>query len=269
MFLRRISRQYTGASILALMLRFRRRARTLLLPLWTTKRSMTYGTEPGQWLHVMHARWPFHRSWKVAAVFHGGGWREGGPADMIDRVCRRYLKRGFLVANIGYRCAGVVPASADAVLALEWVANNMTLFRGDPGRLIVTGESAGAHLALLAAFTSRARVRALVNFYGVTDLRLHPSTATDDSLPPGDLERILQNLSPIRFVRPGVCPVLSIHGTADTLVSFDQTSRLTAKLRDAGVEASEIVVPGGGHGFPESRLDAIYHQIFKFLKQHN
>lgn len=240
----------------------------LLLAFRTTKQSIAYGPEPGQWLEVMHARWPFRRSWKVVAVFHGGGWREGSPADMIDRVCRRYLERGFLVANIAYRCAGVLPASTDAVMALNWVADNIARFRGNPGALIVTGESAGAHLALLAAFTSHARVRALVNFYGVTDLSSYPGATTDDSLPTGDPMPTLQKLSPIRFVRSGVCPVLSIHGTSDALVPFEQTSRLTARLRDAGIETSEIVVADGGHGFPESRLDAIYQQIFEFLKQH-
>lgn len=173
-----------------------------------------------------------------------------------------------MVANIGYRCAGFVPSSEDAVRAIEWVASNISNYGGDPGRLLITGESAGAHLALLAGFTSRARVRALINFYAVTDLNSFPGSAKDDSLPANNIEDTLRRLSPIRFVRPGLCPVISIHGTADSLVPADHTFRLTRQLRQVGVDAAEIIVAGGKHGFPEHDLDTIYQRVFEFLESH-
>ncbi|HMG12972.1 MAG TPA: prolyl oligopeptidase family serine peptidase, partial [Gemmatimonadaceae bacterium] len=124
---------------------------------------------------------------------------------------------------------------------------------------------AGAHLALLAAFSSARRVRGVVNFYGVTDLTSFAHARADDSLPGDNGQAVLQRLSPLELVGPHVCPVLSIHGTADTMVPVDHTRRLTRRLRDAGVQAEEILVDGGDHGFEERELDTVYQQVFRFV----
>jgi acetyl esterase/lipase len=256
-----------GRRLLSLPSRVRRRARYFFLPIWTrTLHSILYGPQRGQEIDIMRPCWPMGEARTVAAVFHGGGWRDGCRADMIDRVCRRYLERGFIVVNVGYRCAGVVPASEDAISAIEWIFGNIASYGGDSGRIFVTGESAGAHLALLAAFSCHKRVRGVVAFYGVTDLTSFPGVEKDPSLPTKDLYGTLRRLSPIHIVRPDLCPVLSIHGTVDEMVSLDQTSRLTQQLQKAGVRTNEIIIEGGGHGFPEHQLDTIYDRIFKFLE---
>lgn len=214
----------------------------------------------------MRPRWPFRMFGSVVVVLHGGGWRTGSRADMVDRVCQRYLERGFMAVNVGYRCDGVVPASEDAICALEWVFGNIAKYEGDPGRVFVTGESAGAHLALLAAFSSRKRVRGVVNFYAVTDLTSFRDAEKDESLPANEINNTLLRLSPLCLVRPGLCPVLSIHGAEDKLVPVDQTSRLTVRLRQAGVEAAEIIIEAGSHGFSEVQLGPIYERVFSFLE---
>lgn len=75
-------------------------------------------------------------------------------ADRLVRVCHR----GFVVANVEYRTGAVAPAVDDAILAFEWFAHHAAQYGADPSRIVVTGESAGAQLALMAAF--RANVRA-------------------------------------------------------------------------------------------------------------
>jgi len=212
----------------------------------------------------MQPRGPFRRSRRVAVVYHGGGWRDGSRQSTVYRVCRRYLARGFIVVNVEYRF-GVVPASEDAVHALAWVFSNIVQFGGDSELVIVTGESAGAHLALLAAFSSARRVRGVVNFYAVTDLTSFAHARADESLPRDNGQAVLQRLSPLELVGPHVCPVLSIHGTADTMVPVDHTQRLTRRLRDAGVQAEEILVDGGDHGLEEHELDTVYQQVFCFV----
>jgi len=212
----------------------------------------------------MQPRGPVRRARRVAVVYHGGGWRDGSRQSMVYRVCQRYLAHGFMVVNVEYRF-GVVPASEDAMRALAWVFGNVSHFGGDSERVVVTGESAGAHLALLAAFSSARRVRGVVNFYAVTDLSSFAHARADESLLADDGQAVLQRLSPLELVRPDVCPVLSIHGTADTMVPLDHTQRLTRRLRDAGVQAEEILVDGGDHGFEERELDAVYKQVFRFV----
>jgi acetyl esterase/lipase len=239
------------------------RIRTALRPAWIRAFTRAYGPDPGQQLDILQPRWP-RREKPVAIVFHGGGWCSGSRASMMERVCRRYLVRGFTVINVGYR-HGVVRASEDAVRALDWVMANPDAHGGDPGRLFVTGESAGAHLALLAAFT-RPGIQGVINFYAVTDLTVFAHARADDSVPAGDLEATLRRLSPLELVHPDAPRVLSIHGTADDLVPLEHTSRLTGRLRQTGIAAEEIRVEGGGHGFPEPWLDAIYARVFRFAR---
>jgi acetyl esterase/lipase len=239
------------------------RIRTALRPAWVHSITRAYGSDPGQQLDILQPRWP-RREKPVAVVFHGGGWSSGSRASMMERVCRRYLVHGFTVVNVGYR-HGVVPASEDAISALDWVMANTDAHGGDPGRVFVTGESAGAHLALLAAFT-RSGIQGVINFYAVTDLTGFAHARADDSIPAGDLEATLRRLSPLELVRPDSPRVLSIHGTADELVPLEHTTRLTRRLRQAGIAAEEIIVEGGGHGFPEPWLEAIYARVFRFAR---
>jgi acetyl esterase/lipase len=225
---------------------------------------VAYGPDPRQELDIIEPLGPFRRSRRVAVVYHGGGWRDGTRQSVVYRVCQRYLTRGFMVVNVEYRL-GVVPASEDAIRALAWVFGNVVHYGGDAERVIVTGESAGAHLALLAAFSSERRVRGVVNFYAVTDLSSFAHARADESVLADGGPAVLQRLSPLELVRPRVCPVLSIHGTADPMVPLDHTQRLTRRLRDAGVQAEEILVDGGDHGFDERELNAVYRQVFRFV----
>ena len=229
------------------------RGRRALLRAATHTRTVAYGTDARQVLDLMRPRFGARRT--TVVVFHGGGWREGSRASMIDRVCARYLAHGCVVANVGYR-HGVVLANADAVRALAWVQDNL----GDD--VIVTGESAGAQLALTAAFTAVRPVRAVVDFYAPTDLASFAHARADRSV--HSIEQ-LQALSPLAHVRPGLCPVIAIHGAADPLVPLEHTTRLVRALRDAGVIVHELVVAGGGHGFLPHQLDAIFRQVFEHL----
>jgi dipeptidyl aminopeptidase/acylaminoacyl peptidase len=113
---------------------------------------------------------------------------------------------------------------------------------------------------------SGARIAAVVNFYGVTDLtRLLDRPAITRLLPGQDLEPAARRLSPVSFVHRGMPPVLSIHGTADQLIPLEQTALLTRSIRDAGGEASETFIEGAGHGFSAKEQDTAYDAVFRFL----
>ncbi len=250
--------------LVGLQRRIRAGLRVSLLRGWTlTTRSIAYGPADRQVLDVMRPRWPRDEPRPVVVTFHGGGWTEGSRESLVDRVCRRYLERGFVVVNVEYR-RGIARASTDARRALEWTFEHVEWHGGDRDRVIVTGESAGAHIALLAAFACSPRIRAAINFYAVTDLMrfLHdPCVLGADEL---------RTLSPLDLVTPKVCPVLSIHGTADAIVPLDHTERLTRRLRQVGVDAEELIIEGGDHGdrgFTEPELDAIYERIFRFVRR--
>ena len=96
----------------------------------------------------------------VLVWLHGGGYSSGGGGiDWYDgaALCRdgdavvvgvnyRLGPLGFLrVDGIGNGDAGLL----DIVAALRWVHDNIAAFGGDPGRVTLFGQSAGAHAALM------------------------------------------------------------------------------------------------------------------------
>jgi alpha-L-fucosidase 2 len=73
--------------------------------------------------------------------------------------------------------------------------------------------------------------------------------------------RVLREASPINFVRAGLPPFLLVHGTGDPSVPYDQSTRMQAKLRAAGVQADLISIDGGPHGMARwETLDPGYKQ---------
>ncbi|MGW4912808.1 alpha/beta hydrolase fold domain-containing protein [Streptomyces sp. NPDC004270] len=198
----------------------------------------------------------------------GGGWRNQrrgqGP-----RLTRLFAERGYAMADIEYRSseASRWPTQLHDVRAalrhLHDVADEYAL---DPTAIGLWGSSAGAHLALLAAFAADAApaVRAVVAGYPPTDLL----SLNDDALPggvlgvdpsdpawgllggrPSDRAATAAEASPARQVRPGVPPVLLLHGDADLLIGPAQSRRLHDALLTAGTESHLLLVHGADHGF--------------------
>jgi acetyl esterase/lipase len=212
---------------------------------------------------------------------HGGGWT-GGTKEQFARSCLPYVEQGFVAANVEYRLAKAAPAPAavtDVLKAAQWFRKNAKRYNLDPKRIVVTGGSAGGHLALMVGMTPKsaklgppAKVAAVINFYGITDVadqldgpNMRPYAVTWVPEQPGRME-LARRVSPMTYVRPGLPPILSIHGDADQTVPYEHGVKLTRALRDVGVDAQLISVPQGKHGFPQDKLKELYPQIFEFLK---
>jgi acetyl esterase len=94
----------------------------------------------------------------VTLYFHGGGFVLG-DLDAYDAVCRQLCAdSGVMVVSAAYRLAPEHPYPAaveDCFAALGWVAEAIRGFGGDPARLAVAGDSAGAALAATTALMAR------------------------------------------------------------------------------------------------------------------
>lgn len=94
----------------------------------------------------------------VVIFIHGGGWI-GGSLDSFDEPCAQLARRaGAVVVSPDYRLAPEHPfpaATDDTVAAVLWAAEHIAEFGGDPDRIAVGGESAGANLAAVAALRLR------------------------------------------------------------------------------------------------------------------
>jgi acetyl esterase/lipase len=188
---------------------------------------------------------------------------------MRYHACRPYLKMGFMVVNVEYRLGSIAPAAEDAVRALRWFSSVAQTYGADPRRIVVTGESAGAHLALFAGFQSGVPVAAIVNFYGLNNLKpFLNSPEFREVLPGGDPESLARQLSPLTYVRRGLPPVFSVHGTADESVPPDQTVVLTESIQAAAGDASALFIKGGTHLFSTAQQDVAFDGILAFLRAH-
>jgi acetyl esterase/lipase len=146
--------------------------------------------------------------------------------------------------------------------------NNAQACGADQRRFVVTGESAGGRLALFAACNARIPVAAAVNFYGVSDLAAPVDACfVRQRLSQEDPTAAATSFFPVTYVRAGLCPVLSIQGTADSIVPPDQTVRLAEMLRRAnGPESAQLaLIDGGKHGFTRRELEAASKVAFGFL----
>jgi acetyl esterase/lipase len=216
---------------------------------------------------------------------HGGGWVGGTKESVEERFVIPWLQLGCVVANVEYRLAKSAPAPAavqDILKAAEWFASNAKKYGFDSKRIIATGNSAGGHLALMAALTPKnagygptGKIAAVVNWYGITDVEDQLGGPNERKyaitwVPPSENRmELARRVSPVTYVRKDVPPVLTIHGTADPTVPYEHGVRITKTLRDAGADAEMISVSDGEHGQPREKFDAIWPQVFEFLNRRN
>lgn len=96
----------------------------------------------------------------VLIYLHGGAFAIGSKRTH-RAIAAAYAAQGYLVCNVDYRLAPRHPFPAalqDACAAWLWVADHAAQYGGDPQRMALAGESAGANLALavtLACCTPR------------------------------------------------------------------------------------------------------------------
>jgi acetyl esterase/lipase len=218
---------------------------------------------------------------------HGGGWVEGDKESRFERFCLPFVRRGMVVANIEYRLAKAAPAPAavnDVLKAAQWFQDHAAMYRVDPKRILVSGDSAGGHLALMTAMTPASaglgpssKIAAVVDFYGIADVadqitgdRQRPyAVAWVAQQPPDQQDRmeLARRLSPITYVRKGLPPILALHGDADAVVPYEQSLTLVNALKNVGGDAELITVPSGQHGFTPAEMDRLWPQIFQWLKK--
>ncbi len=216
-------------------------------------------------------------------VIHGGGWVNGTKESMVRNFCLPYLEKGFVVANVEYRLAKAAPAPAaveDVLKAANWFRDNARRYNVDRDRIVVTGGSAGGHLALMVGMAPKsarlgkpAKVAAVVNFYGITDVgdQLEGPNMRKYAVtwvPEQEARLVLaRRVSPASYVRKDLPAILTIHGDADETVPYEHGVNLTRELRDEGADAELIPIAGGKHGFSQEQLAEIYPRIFAFLER--
>jgi acetyl esterase len=200
---------------------------------------------------------------------HGGGWVLGA-ADLADRSrLREADANDVAIVSVEYRLAPEHPYPAgpdDCEAAALWLAQNaQSTFGSD--RLLIGGESAGAHLSVVTLLRLRDK-HGLTPFHGVNlvygayDLTMTPSCANwggynlvlstpivgwfMDHFVPAE-RRGDPDVSPLYANLDAMPPALFSVGTLDPLL--DDSLFMASRWLAAGNDADLAVYPGGVHGF--------------------
>jgi acetyl esterase/lipase len=223
---------------------------------------------------------------------HGGGWVVGTKESAVLQILP-YLEMGFAVVNVEYRLAKVAVAPAaveDCRRALRWVWMNAKAYSFDTTKIIVTGGSAGGHLALMTGMLEasdgldqttgwdpvavRPRVAAIINWFGISDVVdllegqnfQQYAAAWIGNVP--NRKAVALAVSPLTYVRKNTPPIFTVHGTADQLVPYAHAGRLHDALKMAGVKNELVTITRGSHGgFSRDDMLRIQEKIRSFLKE--
>jgi acetyl esterase len=207
-----------------------------------------------------------HRDLPVVVFYHGGGWSIG-DLDTHDPVARAHaVGAEAIVVSVDYRLAPEHPFPAgvdDSWAALCWVGEHAAELGGDPARIAVAGDSAGANLSAVMAHLARdnggpALAFQLLWYPTVTgDLSL-PSFAENADAPVLDrnvIEAFLHWYLPGVDLRdPSTLPVTLAPANAADFTGLPPAYIATAEhdpLRDDGARYAELL---GAAGVP-AQLD--------------
>lgn len=163
------------------------------------------------------------------------------------------------------------PAQIEDVLtALSFIQTQAEVLEVDDHRLALLGRSAGAHLALLAAYRQCPfPIRAVVNYYGPTNLlKGYYEPPVPDPIntraileallggSPDQVPQLYQAASPINYVQSQLPPSLFVYPGRDHIVRPKFGRQLYEKLKAEGNQAIFLEIPWAEHAF-----DAVFNGV--------
>ena len=226
---------------------------------------------------------------------HGGAWVLGSKNEQGLPLMLQLASRGWVCVSANYRLSphATFPEHLiDCKRALQWIREHGREYGADPNFVVVTGGSAGGHLAALMALTANdpqyqpgfetadTSLQGCVAFYGVYDFtdrfgqqhhqglaRLLEKRVMKASL--AEARDAYERASPMSRVHEEAPPFFIIHGDQDTLVPVREAREFAQLLR--GHSRNPVVyaeIPGAQHAFeifPSLRTTFVIHGVERFL----
>ena len=219
----------------------------------------------------------------ILVWIHGGGWIAGDKAAEVPQLIP-YLERGWNVVNVNYRQGpGTAPQAVDDVMCAYQRVIEIVEASGIPtDQVVVSGASAGGHLALLVGMLNSdgnhpcrttSPPKAVVNWFGITDIEAVQEFLSE-TRPEGNyaaawignaakVNAISSRYSPLFLVTENTPPIITVHGDVDTVVPYEQASALHESLSTTN---RLITIEDGNHsGFSDAQYQDAFHAIFQFI----
>lgn len=213
----------------------------LLAPLWVRRgdvrriANLSYGSAGKRNLLDVYRRRDRPSGGPVLVYAHGGRFRGGRKNREARLLLYRLAGQGWVCLSINYRLeprASFPDFHEDYTKAIGWAREHAGEHGGDSATLFVSGSSAGAHLAAMAALNDTAVAGALCfyGYYGRVD-------GTPES-------------TPVTYLRSDAPPFFLAHGDHDTVVPVGWAREFVEALeRTSSAEVDYLELPGAQHSF--------------------
>lgn len=183
----------------------------------------------------------------LVIFIHGGYW-QSLSRERFSFVAPPLLKAGFSVALPSYPLApsAKLPLIVEAVdRAVDSIIEKLKSLRIACDSWIVSGHSAGGHLALLAALKSRSvPLAGVVAISPICDLQVLRKTSLDKALSITQAE--VETLSPMRLAIP-TAPVRLFVGAEETTGFLGQSASYKTRMISVGGDCHSEQLTGLNH----------------------
>jgi acetyl esterase/lipase len=212
----------------------------------------------------------------VLVYIHGGAWVMGSRREQGLPFVHHLARNGWLCFSLSYRLspgAGWPDHLVDIKAGLSWIRDHASEYGGDASFLVVSGGSAGGHLAAMAGLTANrpqyqpgfeeadTSVQVAVPIYGIYDMTNRLGRQSKEFLPqlvePLVIKAYLEDepekffdASPIDRIHADAPPFVIPHGDLDTLSPIEEARAFVEKLR--AISTQRVVymeLPGAQHIF--------------------
>ncbi|CAO3456354.1 MULTISPECIES: alpha/beta hydrolase [Azospirillum] len=215
----------------------------------------------------------------IVVFIHGGYWQSLDKSD-FSYIAKSYIEDGFNFAAVNYRLAPSVSMAnivSDVQNALLWLYRNAQTYRCDPGRIYVTGSSAGGHLTAMMMSTDWRSLSApsdlvkggcaLSGLYDLEPIRLcylNEKVRLD--------QNSAREFSPILRVPAAAAPLLISVGGGESSEFHRQQAVYVQAWREAGLTVQEIEQTDGHHFDMCDRLgdrrEPLYQAVVGLIRSH-
>lgn len=255
-------------------------------------KDVSYGSDAEQKMDIyLSAQATSYGKRNYTIVFlHGGGYYLSDKS-LEERYIEPYLKKGLNVVNLNYRLKRGIPiATSDLAYVLNFLKANSNTYNLNLRNVIVTGFSAGAHIATNIGvsqnnpeFPDRLNdgitIRGIINFSGPVDgLDIVEKIFTEHehelfsqagkALFPAEGYESKENIAlyePITYFDKNDPPIFLWHGGKDDQIPPMTFERFVPMLRkDKDVR---IFMPNGKHSPGKEEFENAYLEIVKFLDE--
>ncbi len=216
---------------------------------------------------------PGKESRPAVLLFHGGGWKNGGPGQM-SHFASEFADAGYVAYSASYRLVGttgetVADCVADAEAVYQWLLDNAAMEGIDSQRMFVGGASAGGHLALCLFLRPDGEGESRFQGY----LGYNPVVTSQSERFEAIFEGFGTRFDPVELLSDSAAPMLIFHGHRDTVVPIETVQALQSRAETLDVRCALEVFEGVGHGFfnknrasPEIR-ERLRSEAIHFLNQ--